>query len=78
MWVADNITMLICFSIHCTNIIITEVFHLLLGFVKIQITFWDFKTQNSVQIRDSDNGGSAILQIIYYTMQNLICSLVCG
>ena len=42
-----------------TNLKITQVFHLLLGFAENQIVFWDFKIRNSVQITEgSDNGDS--------------------
>ena len=40
-----------------TSLKITQVFHLLLGFVVNQTVFWDFKIPNSVQITEgSDNG----------------------
>ena len=50
-----------------TSLIITQTFHLLLGFAENQIVFWDFKIKNSIQITegsdsgDSDNQGSTVL-----------------
>ena len=76
VWAADNIAHanVLFYPLHydisnLTSLKITQVFHLLLGFVENQTVFWDFKIQNSVRItegsdnRDSDNQGSTVLLI---------------
>ena len=69
--------MLICFStiyydiISLTNLKITQAFHLLLDFAENQITFWDLKIRNNIQITkgldngDLDNRGSTVIVINY-------------
>ena len=53
--------------ISLTTLRITQAFHLLLGFAKNKIFFWDFKIQNSVRItegsdnEDLDNGGPTVM-----------------
>ena len=55
---------------------IAQVFHLLLGFAKNQIVFWDFKIQNSIQlvktthslflhgsVKCSHNNGTALIEM---------------
>ena len=64
MWAVDNIAHanmlfypLYYDIINLTSLKITQVFHLLLGFVENQIVFWDFKIRNSIRITEgSDNG----------------------
>ena len=52
--------------ISITSLIITQAFHLLLGFAENSIVSWYFKIQNSVRITegsdngDSDNRGSTV------------------
>ena len=47
------------YDISLTSLIITQAFHLLLGFVENQTVFWDFKIRNSAWIIEgSDNGDS--------------------
>ena len=59
-------------TISLKSIKITQKFHLLLGFVEIQIFYWDFKILNSIQITkgsdngDSDNQGSIIVSFSSY------------
>ena len=53
--------------ISLTTLRITQAFHLLLGFAKTKILFWDFKIQNRIQItegsdnKDLDNGGPTVM-----------------
>ena len=62
---------------------ITQTFHLLLGFAKNQIVFWDFKIWNSVRITEgldngdySDNQGSTVLSNITITTTILLIALL--
>ena len=48
---------LYCDILSLLSLIITQAFHLLLGFAENQPVFWDFKIRNSVQVTEgSDNG----------------------
>ena len=55
MWAADNIALAK----------IMQAFHLLPGFAENQDVFWDFKSETSVRIGDSDNRGSTVYIYIY-------------
>ena len=56
---ANTLLYSLYYDISLTSLKITQVFHLLLGFVENQTVFWDFKIRNSVQITEgSDNGDS--------------------
>ena len=49
---------------------ITQTFHLLLGFAKNRIVFWDFKIQNSIHLTEGlDNGDSDNQGPTVYTSQ---------
>ena len=76
MWATDNIaltnTLFYPLYYDIISLQITQVLHILLGFAKNQIIFWDIKIRNSIWItkgldnhnQDSDNRGSTVTILI--------------